>query len=174
MDAVPAGYQVSAVQQTGKPDVYTVHVGIPKGGYRAITLVRVSAERGSGVVAAVYGTDLPAPGAGADLCGAHQDLGIEGATITGCWIASIAGTPIRLVSGTDPGVGQVMTATRFLRGGYVVVSASQGIRAYRVSPVGETWIWEVAVNPRHEKALANLPFTAESLAELAMDPTLLP
>lgn len=178
INAVPTGYQAAPVKLTGagaeQPDVYTVRVGIPKGGYRAITLVRVSTERGSGVVAAVYGTDLPTPGAGADLCGAHQDLGIEGATITACWTASVGGTPVRLVSGIDPGVGAVMTATRYLRGGYVVVSASQGMRAYRVSPAGETWIWEVAVNPRHEKALAELPFTADRLGALAMDPTLLP
>lgn len=173
--AVPIGYAAAPVQPPGeKESAYSVKVAIGKGGYRAVTLVRITEQRGSGVVAAVFGTDLPIPTAQADLCGAHQDLGIEGATITGCETVDTGGAVVRVVRGTDPGTGDVMSALRFLDGGYLVVSASQGMRAYRVSPEGDAWTWEVAVNPRHEKALAALPFTAAQLAALTVDPALIP
>jgi len=175
--AVPAGYAAASVKLAGDTepaDKYKTRVSITKGGYRAVTLVRITAAKRSGVVAAVFGTDLPAPRAGADLCAAHRDLAIEGATITGCRMVDVGGTGVRVVSGADPGTGRVMSATRYLDGGYVVVSVSQGVRTYRLSPVGDQWIWEVAVNPRNEEALAELPLTADRLAALAADPALLP
>ncbi len=175
--AVPAGYAAASVKLAGDTEPaekYKTRVSINKGGYRAVTLVRITAAKRSGVVAAVFGTDLPAPQAGADLCAAHRDLAIEGATITGCRMVDIGGTGVRVVSGTDPGIGRVLSATRYLDGGYVVVSVSQGVRTYRLSPVGDTWIWEVAVNPRNEKALAEMPLSADRLAALAADPALLP
>jgi hypothetical protein len=168
--AAPARYHAASVKLTGEP---SGKYKIGKGGYRAVTLVQITAAKRSGVVAALFGTDLPAPGA--DLCAAHRDLGIEGATVTGCRTVDVGGTAVRVVSATDPATGQVLSATRYLGGGYLVVSASQGIRAYRVSHAGDDeWIWEVAVNPRHEQPLAELPFTADRLAALALDPALLP
>jgi hypothetical protein len=176
--AVPDGYKATSLKLTDYrakvPMTFVARIAIGEGGYRSVTLVRVSAERGSGVVAAVFGTDLPAPAADADACQSHADLGIEAAVIEHCEIVTVDGATVRLVTGRDPGVGRVMSATRYLRGGYVVVSASQGVRAYRISPAGEAWIWEVAVNPLHERALSELPFTADRLAALALDPALLP
>ena len=176
--AVPDGYKATSLKLTDYrakvPMTYVARIAVGEGGYRAVTLVRVSAERGSGVVAAVFGTDLPAPAADADPCQAHADLGIEGAVIERCEIVTVGGATVRLVTGRDPGVGRVMSATRYLRGGYLVVSASQGVRAYRIRPAGGAWIWEVVVNPLHERALSELPFTADRLAALALDPALLP
>jgi hypothetical protein len=153
-----------------------VRLAIAKGTYRTVMLVRVNQAQGSGIVAAVIGNDVPAPGTGADPCAARLDTGIEGATIDSCEMTTVNGTPVRIVTGTDPGVGKVMSATRYLRGGYVIISASQGVRAYRMTPAGskDSWTWEVAVNPRHERALSMMPFTPAELAALAADPALLP
>jgi hypothetical protein len=179
--AVPPGYTATSVKLNG--DAYTPFEGtwlkysLSKGAYRAITLVRMSRDDGSGAIAAILGTDLPTPSAGADLCAANLDLGIEGATVDRCETATVDGVRVRLVSGTDPGVGRVLSALRYLRGGYVVVTASQGMRAYRVT-AGDTpqtsWLWEVAVNPLHEKALSELPVTTGDLSALAAGPGLLP
>lgn len=180
MDAVPAGYDAVPAKLNGDdaqpPESYTLRQTITKGAYRTVTLVRVSRAQGAGIIAAVIGNDAPAPGPGADPCAARLDTGIEGATIDSCWLININGATVRLVTGTDPGVGKVMSATRYLDGGYVVVSASQGVRAYRITPAGadKAGVWEVAVNPQHERPLSTMPLTVTELAALATDPALLP
>lgn len=180
MDAVPAGYDAAPAKLDGDgpqaPETYTLQLAGTKGAYRTVTLVRVGKGQSAGVVAAVIGNDVPAPGPGADPCAALLDTGIEGATIDSCQMITINGASVRLVTGTDPSVGQVMSATRYLDGGYVTISASQGVRAYRVTPAGggEAGVWEVAVNPLNERSLSTMPFTATELAALATAPGLLP
>ena len=179
--AVPSGYQAGPVKLNGDwyapASAYEVKSFIRKGGYRSVTLVRVSDGRGSGAIASVVGTDLPVPSADADLCAANQDLGIEGARIDKCETVTIDGTRVRVVTGTDRQTGRVMSALRYLRDGYIAVTASQGMRAYKVtegSTPEDAWTWEVAPNPLHEKALGTMPFAAGDLATLAASPELLP
>jgi hypothetical protein len=145
---VPSGYQAIAVTSSGEPADPPVAYTVPlnsSGAYRAITLVRISDQRGSGMISAVYGNDLPGPGtetlgpvdranppasaSTTDACSTNVDLGIEGATHTTCTLVMVDAIPVRLVTATGPG-GAVMSATRYLRGGYVVVAASQSLRTY--------------------------------------------
>lgn len=193
IDVVPPDYQAVSVGLTGEPaeppTVYTARLD-GNGAYRAIALVRITDQHGAGMISAVYGNDLPAvplhwtdlpspvaevgsPTAPVDVtepCSTHLDLGIEGATATYCGMRIVGDVPVRVVTGTDPGGAIVMSATRYLRGGYVVVSASQALRTYQVGAL----LWQAGVNPNQVPPLFEPPFTPDQLARLAASPNLLP
>ncbi|WP_027341430.1 hypothetical protein [Hamadaea tsunoensis] len=173
--AVPPGYRAAPMSLEGleipAAAAYTVRTDA-RGGFRAVVAVRVRDQNRVGVVGVLYGTDLAAP---KDPCATDLGLGIEGSTISGCRMVTVGGVPVRVVTAAGPGTGAVLSATRYLSGGYLVVTASQGIRAYQVAADGgDANTWYVATNPHNEPPLTGLPFTAESLAGLAAGPTLIP
>lgn len=173
--AVPAGYAAHPVNVAGGVSPYSRRGDIRPGGYRTITLVQVTRDGGAGTLGLLFGNDVPAPGV--DPCATNRDLGIEGATVHGCRVVTVDGVPVRVVTGTQPGLGQVISVVRYLDGGYLLVSFSQGTRSYWIKLAdgpGDVSLWEVAVNPTSERALRTMPFTADQLAALASNPAVLP
>ena len=179
MAAVPAGYAAEPATLTGgasgkTPVSFAWVVDVAKGHYREASLVRVSAGGGVGMLMALVGNDVASPAAGVDPCAIRRDLGIEGATDLTCYQVFVGGTAIRVVTGRDAALGTVESAVRFIRGGYVAVVFSQGVRAYRSHMTDSGPIWQVLVNPSNETPLATMPITPGGIAELAADPGLLP
>jgi hypothetical protein len=179
MAAVPTGYSAEPATLTGSntghgPITYAWQVDIAKGHYRATSLVRVTKNGGVGLLMAIVGNDAPAAWTDHDSCSSALSLGIEGATGLVCDQVVADGVPIRVVSGRDAALGQVYSAVRVIRGGYVEVVFSQGLRVYTKRITGNGAVWQVAVNPAHEPVLTTMPFTGARIAELAADPDLLP
>jgi len=178
-DAVPAGFDAEPATLTGTasahgPVSFAWAVDVAKGHYRELSLVRVTKAAGVGLLMAVVGNDGPTIERGTDLCTAMPTLGIEGATNLTCDVVDTDGVRVRVVTGTAGALGDVISAVRFIHGGYVEVVVSQGLRAYRQKATSTGAIWQISVNPAGEPILDALPLTARQLAALAAEPGLLP
>ena len=90
-----------------------------------------------------------------------------------CRVITVNGVPIRVTSGTNPDVGQMIVAVRFLEGGVLGVQAMQGQWVFESdSTLPPDAVGRPTSQPTAPKLTA-LPFTGEDLAALAADPAML-
>lgn len=174
--ALPAGYTVTKVD--GLEDDKTVYSRTAPAGpdsqlLSAYAQVRIAAGGGEGqlMAAILYDGEQPPTG---DLCSPEL---FESETNAGlpCEVITVNGVPIQVTRQHDPEYGEVISATRFLDGGVLLVSSWQGIPSYE--PDGD--LPPDAARTRrdgdpHRPPLTDPPLSARQVAELAADPAMLP
>jgi hypothetical protein len=175
--ATPAGYTASRPYPDEPTSAWTLHER-PGPGYAMLTYALVSAGSGQGELTAfVHADGKPVPTGDPCSAGVIADLRARQGDGAGtCQAVTIGGVPIQVVTTHDAERGEVVTATRFVRGGVVQVIAAQGTPVYvsgdphpSDAPKGGS-----RSVPPHQPALASQPFTAQALATLAADPALVP
>jgi hypothetical protein len=183
--ALPPGYTLTTWPGRGAmTDVYAWLVvspadGRPTGHYVAIAPMQVGKDGRQGELSVLVSEDgVPAPTA--DLCSAPVSGRVgrmvddPAATGARCQVLTIAGTLVRVVTEHDAQRGEVVTATRFLRDGLVVVSSAQGVR----NPGQDEDVPPDAVRGGRVNGwrppLARPVFTAAQVAAIAANPDLLP
>jgi hypothetical protein len=178
--AVPAGYAVNVVDLSPGTDspASTWYLRPVPGGYVSGTRLVVSAGGGEGELVALITADGNEPPAG-DVCAADVSSRFARDHSTGdftCEAVTVDGVQVRVVTERLPDVGEVVTATMFLRGGFVMVVSQQGVRPYepdgqvppdardRGTPTGQ-----------ERKPALNTPMlTWQQVAAIAANPALLP
>jgi hypothetical protein len=131
--AVPAGYTAAAEWDSTDPVFVWLYAGdhpspSPTSQYISITNVVVSKAGHEGLLASIMRRDnVPAPTG--DLCSAEVTSRVA-STLAGatqnCQVIDVNGVSVRVSSGHEPDLGDVVTAVRFLDGGYLAVQASEG------------------------------------------------
>lgn len=178
--AVPDGY--SATSLTTFSDDRTVHPRDPERLPGGITMpaygsVLVSSGGGEGQLFAAILADGNSPPR--ELCGPEVTAAMRELPGTACEVLVVDGVPIRVTSRTEE-YGGTYTAYRFLRGGFLMVSSSQGRPAYepdsQLPPdAGSRSEWGLPDGSAGQRPpLARPPLTAPQVAELAADPAMLP
>jgi hypothetical protein len=157
--AVPSGY--AAVPET----TFSDSSAPPSGAGTQIlsgALVRVFTGPHEGQLYAYLVHDGQPPPSG-DLCDASLRPAAQARGQ--CETRDVGGVPIRVVSYVDPRRGRVVEATRFLRGGRLIVGASQG-----VSTDLQRYLGPGVYQP--DGPLADPPIGPDRAAALAADPAM--
>jgi hypothetical protein len=177
--AVPAGYAASVVDLSPGTDSpsSTWHLRQVPGGYAASTRLVVSAGAGEGELTGMIVADGHEPPAG-DVCSTEVSRYVrdhETADFT-CETVTVDGIPVRVSTEQVPGAGEVRTATRFLRGGFVMVVSLQGVRPYEPDGAVPPDAANRAKPAERERrpALDTPMLTARQVAAIAADPAMLP
>ena len=176
--AVPSGYE--AHRRWGDDSFplwyYSGHGpgALDTGNFVAMASVLLRAEGREGALSASVRSDhLPAPTG--DLCSAAVDERTGQVPGRTCQVITVGGLPMRVTTHHDPEEQEVVTATWFVRNGFVSVSAAQGLPEYTQDthrpadapdPGGDA--------PQHLPPLAHPVFTPQQVAAIAADPGLLP
>jgi hypothetical protein len=172
--AVPPGYTVANVNGlSDDKTVYSRKLRLKPNEklLSAFTQVKIAAGGGEGQLKAVIMYDgKPYPKG--DLCSPKLP-GAEPALP--CEVVTVDGVQIKVTRDHNADEGEVIVAVRFLEGGRLIVSSSQGIGQYE--PDGA--LPPDAVNKKpggdeHRPPLAEPPLSAPQVAELAADPAMLP
>ena len=177
VEALPADFVAVPEFAPGTENATTTWAiaGSGRDAYVSFTLVVVNAGERKGLVWAVMVRDnQPSP---ADRCDdtTAQRLGrYHRTSTTNCRTITVGGTPVRVTS-DERDHGQTITATRFLTNGFVTIRVDQRVPEYATTflPEDAPRIWAVEHTGPHP-ALSALPLSSLQLAQLAVDPVLLP
>jgi hypothetical protein len=175
MRAVPPG--VTGRSRTMISDNTTVYPP-PKPGegilLAAHAWVRMEADGREGELLATIMVDGK-PDRTGDLCAAQPDAAQDDPAQLSCEVLDVGGVPVRVTTERDAERGLVVVGTRFLRGGFLMVSSAQGVPVYEpetdLPPDAPSWRKGEA--PR-KPPLTAPPLTAYEVAVIAADPAMLP
>ncbi|MBO0868403.1 MAG: hypothetical protein J2P15_07540 [Micromonosporaceae bacterium] len=201
--AVPAGYTVpsewdvvtnwpsSADSRTAKPTPGRTRPGsgltparpsAPEDAkYSSVIPLLISAGGRQGELVSAFNVDWrPAPTG--DLCSAAVSARLSGLVDdpavpdTNCQVVMVAGVPVRVSTEHDATRGDVMIATRSLDGGWLTITAQEGVPAYH--PDGQVQAFkyggQTVSEPPHHPPLTRPIFTVAQIAAIAGNPGLLP